>query len=513
MAKKNFKSTQGITLDSYSLPINTIQATVKTNSATTIDTVDLEDFNAIEYLISIKQGSKIRTSKFIVQTDGTSVDTTEYAITETGGAISGVVVAASASGTDMILQVTVTDAASTIARVVAEKNSNQYFVKMVPGSPTNVSAVGSPGTAVVSFDAPVFDGDSEILLYTVTSSTGGFVGTGTSSPITVYPITVGGDYTFTVQARNVMGDSIASSASNSVSVAQIAVLTGGTISSDSTYFYRTFTSSGTLSVSAFAVSGDVLVIGGGGGGGAAGGGSMSGGGGAGGLRAFTGQNLAPGSYTVTVGAGGGFGAGDVSSGASGSNSQFGSLTNSTGGGGGGRESSNANGKNGGCGGGGGDGGNNWGKGLGGTGSIGFNGGRSWTGSYFSGNNAFPAAAGGGGGMGSAGANAASATGGNGGNGTDSHASWLSAIAPQMSGVAGWTTATASGFIAGGGGGGGQTVNTGSGGSGGGTASSSNTNATTNTGSGGGGQRQGSQGGGSGGSGIVIVRYLKSAVGA
>jgi hypothetical protein len=95
------------------VPIVTGTATITGNTATTIDTNALSGFTSIEYMVSLKQGSKIRTSKVIVQTDGTSVDMTEFAITETGGTMSGVVVAASVSSTDAVLQVTVTDASST----------------------------------------------------------------------------------------------------------------------------------------------------------------------------------------------------------------------------------------------------------------------------------------------------------------------------------------------------------------------------------------------------------------
>ena len=95
------------------VPIVTGTATITGNTATTIDTNALSGFTSIEYMVSLKQGSKIRTSKVIVQTDGTSVDMTEFAITETGGTMSGVVVAAAVSSTDAVLQVTVTDASST----------------------------------------------------------------------------------------------------------------------------------------------------------------------------------------------------------------------------------------------------------------------------------------------------------------------------------------------------------------------------------------------------------------
>ena len=72
-------------------------------------------------MVSLKQGSKIRTSKVVVQTDGTSVDMTEFAITETGGTIAGVVVSAAVSSTNGVLQLTVTDASSTNVTVKFSK--------------------------------------------------------------------------------------------------------------------------------------------------------------------------------------------------------------------------------------------------------------------------------------------------------------------------------------------------------------------------------------------------------
>ena len=95
------------------VPIITGTATISSNTATTIDTNALAGFTSVEYMVSLKQGSKIRTSKVVLQTDGTSVDMTEFAITETGGTISGVVVSATTSAGNALLQVTVTDAATT----------------------------------------------------------------------------------------------------------------------------------------------------------------------------------------------------------------------------------------------------------------------------------------------------------------------------------------------------------------------------------------------------------------
>jgi hypothetical protein len=103
------------------VPIETGTATVTANTATTIDTTALSSFTSIEYMVSLKQGSKIRTSKVVVQTDGTSVDMTEFAITETGGTIAGVVVSAAVSSTNAVLQLTATDATSTNVTVKFSK--------------------------------------------------------------------------------------------------------------------------------------------------------------------------------------------------------------------------------------------------------------------------------------------------------------------------------------------------------------------------------------------------------
>ena len=92
-------------------------STISANTATTIDTVPLSSFTTIEYTISIKQGSKVRSSKVLVHTDGTSIDSTEYGIMEMGGGITGILVTASVSSTNSILQVTITDAATTNATV------------------------------------------------------------------------------------------------------------------------------------------------------------------------------------------------------------------------------------------------------------------------------------------------------------------------------------------------------------------------------------------------------------
>jgi Putative Ig domain len=322
-------------------------------------------------------------------------------------------------------------------------------------------------------------------------------------------------------------------------------LGGGTLTSDSTYYYRTFTSNGTLTGAQGLVA-DVLIVAGG-----AAGGGWGGGGGAGGVVYYQGTTLSSASNTVLVGAGGTNTTGSsYSLGGSGINSSFGTLTAAVGGGGGGYYS-NFSGASGGSGGG---------KGSGDSASytVGTAAASTQTlgtataiygnagGVLTLGCSWYPGAAGGGG-AGAAGGNTSSsgpegftaAYGGAGGSGTNAFSSWLTAITSAMTGVSGWSTATSSGYIAGGGGGhspAGNSSNTNTnaapaynapGGAGGGgrggnyraTSSNNGTDGVTNTGSGGGGAYGATaspnvvlQTIGQGGSGLVVVRYTRSQVG-
>ena len=375
-----------------------------------------------------------------------------------------------------------------------------FYINDSPVWSTSSGSLGTWDGSSIQLSAT--DDESNTITYSVTSgslptglslsSAGLISGTSTASPAT---------YTFTVSASD--GSNTAVTRSFSI-IVPFPVVSGGTLSSDSTYYYRTFTSSSSLSVSAKSLTADILTIAGGGGGGS----TYFGGGGAGGVSYSSSQTLSISSHTVTVGAGGSINSNGV-------NSQFASLTAAVGGG--------TAGASGGSGGGNGrDGG-----GTAGTGTVGQgnNGGQTSAGSYRGG--------GGGGGAGAAGSGGGGGSqsgefGGAGGSGTNTYSSWLSAISPEMTGVGGWSTATSSGYIAGGGGGGteaGARSGRAAGGAGGGgygnNGNVSGEQATVgveNTGGGGGGC--GGGGGGfapidvskAGGKGIVIVRYTKASVG-
>lgn len=92
-------------------------STINTNVATTVDTVAISSFTTMEYTLSIVQGTKVRSSKILVHENGSTVDFTEYGIISTGGTINGIQVSASLSSTNSILQITITDAATTNATV------------------------------------------------------------------------------------------------------------------------------------------------------------------------------------------------------------------------------------------------------------------------------------------------------------------------------------------------------------------------------------------------------------
>ena len=301
----------------------------------------------------------------------------------------------------------------------------------------------------------------------------------TTNPFNFTGLTNGTLYYFTIEAHNSFGWGPAATSPGATPIAPPKpTVTGGTFSSYGDYFYRAFTSTADLGVVNGPLEAEVLVIGGGGGG------SYAAGGGAGGVLIQS-VTLQPGNYTATVGAGGGVNSYYANPG---SNSSFADIV-ALGGSGNSINGVPAYGGSG-AGGMGADAQNGY-----GTPGQGFNGGNyAWYGG--------PNSAGGGGG-------------GAGGPGANGDGNLVGGVGGQAIYLPDWANATGlgvNGYFAGGGGGSGRFGGASGGGGGAGNGGSSSSAAATalpNTGSGAG-SRYGYQAG-AGGSGVVIVRYLKTAV--
>jgi trimeric autotransporter adhesin len=428
---------------------------------------------------------------------GTSPITSYTVTASTGQTASGssspIIVTGIATDATPTFTVTATNGSGTS---LASSASSAVTVTTVPQAPTIGTATITNSTTVsLSFTAPSNSGGKAITSYTASTSPSLSVSTssGTASPVSVTgSYAAGQGYTFTLVAVNANGSSASSLASNSVIPLVLPTVSGGSVTSDATYYYRTFTGNGTLSISNASLNMDILTVGGGGGGGQGGSEYIAnnpssgtyfrnrqgaGGGGAGGYD-YRNSTYSPGSYSVTIGGGGG-------SSSNGSSSSFHTITSSGGFAGGGPD---------------GPGGTSGSPGSRSGGSGASAGTTDGSGNFYVDKYT---AGGGGGGSASVGSNAYGA--GIGGS--------------TATGGAGGSSTTHFGAArAGGGGGGGASGGAGGGGGGagsGGSAGSSGGTATVNTGSGGGGGcGNGNTGnaplGGSGGSGIVVVRYLKSA---
>ena len=367
------------------------------------------------------------------------------------------------------------------------------FSQMVPDPVTSASvAQYGPTSGIVSFTPPVYTGTSTAS-YTISTSPTTSTTSGSSSPIVGPTVTTGTTYSYTVTSSNSNGSNSITVSAGSLTTA-LPTVSGGTLTSDATYYYRTFTGNGSIVLSGAPLNADVLAIGGGGGGGTNGPGAGWGnGGGAGGAFATSSvKNLSAGTYNITIGSGGAGATTLAGVGGSGTNSTFDTAT-AYGGGGGSGAGSTGTGVSGGCGG-----------GASGTGG-------SSTQTSFTGYTGYGSGGGGTGGSGSAGGGGIGASGntvatqGDGGAGLNTWSSWAPVSALGYSGyLGGGGAAYNSSSKTGGAGGGGNSQASPASGSPGGTS----------TGSGGGGTSGGGggQNGGSGASGLVVVRYTRVQVG-
>ena len=108
--------TGSVTLDSK-VNVDTSTITVSTTSATTVNTLSSLTHRSAEYLVQVTQGSKQTVSKLVMIHDGTTASISEYAVIELGGTRIPLTLSATMSGTDVLLQATITDADTTNATV------------------------------------------------------------------------------------------------------------------------------------------------------------------------------------------------------------------------------------------------------------------------------------------------------------------------------------------------------------------------------------------------------------
>ena len=106
-----------ITLDSGTGELNTSTQVVNVNTVTTVDSFAKATFRSAKYLVQVTQGTKYTTSEVLLAHDGTDSFMSEYAVIELGASRIPMTVTTSISGANVLLRVTITDAASTNATV------------------------------------------------------------------------------------------------------------------------------------------------------------------------------------------------------------------------------------------------------------------------------------------------------------------------------------------------------------------------------------------------------------
>ena len=110
-------ATGAITLDSGTGELNTSTQAVTINTITTVDSFDKTVYRTAKYLVQVTQGSKYTTSEVLLAHDGTTSYLSEYAVIELGGTVIPLTVSTSISASNVLLRVTITDAATTSATV------------------------------------------------------------------------------------------------------------------------------------------------------------------------------------------------------------------------------------------------------------------------------------------------------------------------------------------------------------------------------------------------------------
>ena len=180
------------------------------------------------------------------------------AVTYSYVGVNGTSYSASATRPTSVGSYTVTATVAADANYYQASSSATGFAILaaIPGVPTAATATAGNTQASVAFTVPSSNGGSSIIDYTVTSNPGSHSATGTSSPIVVTGLSNGTAYTFTVTARNSVGSSSSSDASNYITPVSpsVTVLADANLSTYSTSAATDVTvASGELTVNADAI--------------------------------------------------------------------------------------------------------------------------------------------------------------------------------------------------------------------------------------------------------------------
>jgi hypothetical protein len=97
--------------------LNTSTQAVTVNTITTVDSFSKTAYRTAKYLIQVTQGSKYTSSEVLLAHDGTDSYMSEYAVIELGASRIPMTVSTSISAGNVLLRVTITDAATTNATV------------------------------------------------------------------------------------------------------------------------------------------------------------------------------------------------------------------------------------------------------------------------------------------------------------------------------------------------------------------------------------------------------------
>lgn len=145
---------------------------------------------------------------------GYTVTSTPGGITATGSA-SPITITGLTPATAYTFTVTATNSAGTST---ASSASNQITSDAtIPGAPTIGATIKLSSTSArVAFAAPASTGGASISSYTVSSTPGNVIATGSTSPITVTGLSPATTYTFKVLATNFVGDGPQSASSASI---------------------------------------------------------------------------------------------------------------------------------------------------------------------------------------------------------------------------------------------------------------------------------------------------------